>query len=642
MVPPAPSDSLASAAAAVAAGSEAEASVARVQVVAVAEPLPRSTRRKPGRRRMAVVSVVVVVAVLIGGATAWAVDSSGNSGYRLTNAVRASIGETVDLIGTIQPVNNADAAFQVAGQVTTVAATVGEVVTPGETLATLNPTSLTEAVSSAQSSLESDDAKLTQDRESEDTATSATPATSTTTTTTPAPERSVGSGSSPGSSPGSSSGSGSGSSSAIAADQQTLITDQQRASTDQQQEAADLAQAESVCGTTTSGSSGSSSSSGSNPAFTGPPPFTTTTTTTPTTPTTPTTSSSDSTVACLTDLQQASSDQQSVSNDQSVVATDETNLAKALTAAESADSQDNSTNDSSTGNTSSSGDTGNTGSSGDTGDTGAGNSATGDIGNQTASETAAESAAQIAADEAAIDQAEANLIAAQQSLSEATLTSPIGGTVASVGIGAGNTVTAGSSTDTIDIIGTKSYEAAGTLTSSQVASVKVGQTASVSIDGRSGSISGTVTQVGPVQSSESGYSYPVVVDLPTTVTGLFSGSTANVDITTGGVSGVVAVPTSAVNTVGTTAYVLTLSSGQLDRKVVKIGLIGDIYTQITSGLKVGDSVVLADLSEAVPSSNDATTGFGGAGFGGGGFGGAGFGGGGAGFVTRSVAPGAFG
>ena len=61
----------------------------------------------------------------------------------------------------------------------------------------------------------------------------------------------------------------------------------------------------------------------------------------------------------------------------------------------------------------------------------------------------------------------------------------------------------------------------------------------------------------------------------------------------------------------------------LTRKVIKVGMVGDTYTQVLSGLKDGQSVVLADYAEAVPSSNtDLTNALGG----GGGFGGGGFGG----------------
>ena len=188
-------------------------------------------------------------------------------------------------------------------------------------------------------------------------------------------------------------------------------------------------------------------------------------------------------------------------------------------------------------------------------------------------------------DQAAIDTAEADLTDAEQSLNEATLTSPISGTVVSVGIDVGDTVSADSSTEVIVIIGTKSYEVAGTLSSSQVPSVKVGDSAGVQVDGVDGTIDGTVSQVGPVQSSESGYTLPgggrAARVRPR---GLFTGSTANVVIATGAVSNVVAVPTSAVQTLGSRSYRRELDKGILTRKVIKVGMVGDTYTQVLSGL----------------------------------------------------------
>ena len=136
-----------------------------------------------------------------------------------------------------------------------------------------------------------------------------------------------------------------------------------------------------------------------------------------------------------------------------------------------------------------------------------------------------------------------------------------------------------------------------------------------------------MSQVGPVQASDGEYTYPVVVALPSSTNGLFTGSSANVDITTGAVSDVVAVPTSAVETLETRSYVLELDKGVLTRKFIKIGMVGDTYTQVLSGLSPGQSVVLADYAEAVPSSNTDSTDLGNA-LGGGGGGFAGFGGGG--------------
>jgi multidrug efflux pump subunit AcrA (membrane-fusion protein) len=130
----------------------------------------------------------------------------------------------------------------------------------------------------------------------------------------------------------------------------------------------------------------------------------------------------------------------------------------------------------------------------------------------------------------------------------------------------------------------------------------------VTVDGETTALAGTVAQVGPVQSGSSGYTYPTIIALPATSQGLHSGSTANVSITTGEASNVLAVPTSAVTTQGTNSYVLVLSSGTTKQKQIKVGIVGDIYTQVISGLQRGNEVVLADYSDAVPSSNTTTVG----------------------------------
>jgi multidrug efflux pump subunit AcrA (membrane-fusion protein) len=568
--------------------------------------------RDRARRRPLVIGAIVIVAVLVaGGATAWAVSDSGNSGYRMTQVTRATIAEGQDVVGTVEPVTNASASFQVSGQVATVTATVGEQVTAGESLGTLDTTSLTEAVSSAQSSVASDDAQLTEDEDSETSSTATT--TTTTTTTTPA---STGSSSPSG---GKSGGSGSGSgSSEITQDQAAVVAAQSTASTDQQQEAADLSQAETACGVTGTGTGTGSSPTGSTgsggPGGSGGSgsqgPTTTTTTTTPTTTTTTTPTEED---GCTTALEQVSAQQQAVATAQNVVATAESALAKVLAQEESTSTTP------STGTTATTPSTGTTGTTSRLGDTGSGGS-----GNSSPSD----SAATIASDEAAIDTAQAALVNAQQSLTDAQLVSPIAGTIASVGISVGATVSANSSTDAIVIIGTQAFETTATLTSSQVTSVKVGDTANVLVDGATTTIAGTVSQVGPVQSSDGTYSYPLVVSLPTSATGLFTGSTASISVITSQAKNVLAVPTSAVTTNGTRQYVLVLSDGTLTEKTIKAGLVGYTYTQVISGLKEGDSVVLADYAEPVPTSNTATTG----GFGG--FGGAGGIGGGAGRFTE--------
>ena len=119
----------------------------------------------------------------------------------MATVTRADIGTTLDVVGNVEPVSDAAASFQVAGQVATVTVTPGQQVTAGQTLGTLDTTALSESVSSAQSTVAADEAKLAEDEESQSSSSSSstsssststagktqtsTPSSSTTTTTAP-------------------------------------------------------------------------------------------------------------------------------------------------------------------------------------------------------------------------------------------------------------------------------------------------------------------------------------------------------------------------------------------------------------------------------------------------------------------------
>jgi trimeric autotransporter adhesin len=569
------------------------ASLSAAFPAAVAVPKPRSGWGRAGHRR-AVLAGAVVIAVVVGGAVAaWAAESGGSAGYRMGTVTRSDVDTTLTVVGNVEPVSDASASFQVAGQVATVAVTPGQSVTAGQTLGTLDTTALSEAVSSAESTVHADEAKLTEDEDAQ------TSSTSTTTTPSSGTSSASPSGTAQGSSSPSTSttvpsagGTGIGQNAQITQDQKTLTQDEATLDTDQQKEAAVLAQAQTDC----------TSANTATPA---------------------------GQATCEAALQTVSADEQQVSKDQNTVSKDELALQQALLASSNGSGGSRGGNAGSNAQTtaavSASSEavltadiTGNSGS----GTSGSGASGSG-LGTTTsgASGGNSDSPEQIASDQAAIDTAEAQLINDQQSLNSATLSSPISGTVVSVGITAGDTVSADSSTETITLIGTNAYEAQATLDSSQVPSVNVGQSASVEVDGVDSVLQATVAQVGPVESTSSGFSYPVLVALPASGGTMHAGSAADITISTGKVSDVVAVPTSALQTLGSRTFVLVLSKGELTRKMVTVGMVGDEYTQVRSGLTPGESVVLADYGEAVPSSSTNTVGVGGLLGGGGGVGG---------------------
>jgi multidrug efflux pump subunit AcrA (membrane-fusion protein) len=228
--------------------------------------------------------------------------------------------------------------------------------------------------------------------------------------------------------------------------------------------------------------------------------------------------------------------------------------------------------------------------------------------------TAAPTAADLSADQAAVDAALANVAVAQQALAQATLTSPIAGTVDAVNIIAGQSVTAASSTANIVVQGSGDYQVSTTIGVDNIPHVAVGQSATVSPDGKHKTLSGKVASISVAPNSTSALSttYLVVVALHDPTVTLGNASTGTVTIVTQHAKSTLAVPTSAVTTSGTTNTVEVLTGGTVRQRRVKVGVVGYTWTQITSGLKKGDQVVLANMSQPLPgsatsSSNSSTS-----------------------------------
>ena len=165
--------------------------------------------------------------------------------------------------------------------------------------------------------------------------------------------------------------------------------------------------------------------------------------------------------------------------------------------------------------------------------------------------------------------------------------------------------------------------ATASIDESNILSVEVGQTASVTISSISDDpFTGEVTSIEKTGTSTSGVTgYSVEVTLDRTEK-MLTRMSATVSIRIEGVDDALLLPEDAVTKTRTSAYVYTsvnLTSGELEGMVeVQTGLTGGGYIEITEGLKEGDTVYYTKKK-----SNDFSSfmgGFGG-GFGGGGFGG---------------------
>ncbi|MCW2969649.1 MAG: putative transporter [Solirubrobacterales bacterium] len=164
------------------------------------------------------------------------------------------------------------------------------------------------------------------------------------------------------------------------------------------------------------------------------------------------------------------------------------------------------------------------------------------------------------------------------------------------------------------------------LSESEVGNVKVGQTATVTVEALSGrKLVGHVTKVATLPTSNSGVvSYDVTFELDQTTAGLKPGMSAATSVVVSEASGI-SVPTSAIS--GAT---VTVHRGGSDvRQSVVTGLAGDSSTIILSGIKVGEEVALPVTSATGAASGQGAKGRTGSGFAGrGGFPGGGLTGGG--------------
>ena len=123
----------------------------------------RSGWGRAGHRRAVLIGALAFAIVIGGGVTAWAEASGSSAGYRMVTVTRADIADTLTVVGSVAPVTQAAAAFQVGGKVTSVSVVPGSQVTAGETLGTLDTTALSETVASDESALNADGAKLAED-----------------------------------------------------------------------------------------------------------------------------------------------------------------------------------------------------------------------------------------------------------------------------------------------------------------------------------------------------------------------------------------------------------------------------------------------------------------------------------------------
>ncbi|GAA3758964.1 efflux RND transporter periplasmic adaptor subunit [Microbacterium kribbense] len=239
--------------------------------------------------------------------------------------------------------------------------------------------------------------------------------------------------------------------------------------------------------------------------------------------------------------------------------------------------------------------------------------------------------ARVSAASAAVDVAAAAVTDAQTAMSDATLTAPAAGLITAVTIATGDKISgtsaagsgsanastgagtgsgggaasangsaaASSSTHSADftLVSTDSWTLSVSVGETDITNVAVGDQVDLT-DTDGTAYFGTVSQVGDLPSTTSGAAaYPVTIAVTGTGKGLFDGVSLTAAIVYQRRTDVLAVPSAAVTTTGSTSTVQVVGSdGTHTTVTVKVGETAGGYTEITSGIKEGTTVVVASFT----------------------------------------------
>ena len=189
----------------------------------------------------------------------------------------------------------------------------------------------------------------------------------------------------------------------------------------------------------------------------------------------------------------------------------------------------------------------------------------------------------------------------------ATITAPADGIVTTVSIIAGGAAPTGPA---IEMISAK-LQVVTNVVESDVAAIKVGQPATVTVAALDASLRGTVTSIDPVgtgSGSNGVVQFAVTVSLDAPPAGLRPGMSADISIVAASATSVLSVPSRALaGNAGSYTVRVVAADGSVSTRTVEVGLVTSSLAEIKSGLQAGELVVTGSSS----AQNETTTNIGG-------------------------------
>lgn len=229
----------------------------------------------------------------------------------------------------------------------------------------------------------------------------------------------------------------------------------------------------------------------------------------------------------------------------------------------------------------------------------------------------------IADQEIQVQEAKNDLLEAKEKINDCFIRTPFSGTITEVAdIEKGDSI---SSSTVIATLLTKQKIAEVSLNEVDVANIEIGQKSTLTFDAIEGlTITGEVLEADVIGTVNQGVvSYDIKIGFDTQDERIKSGMTASVSIITDSKQDVLLVPNSAIKASGNISYVeipnekITLDAAATNSGIIlstvpgqqqiQIGLANDSYTEITSGLKEGDEIIIRTVNSSSTTSSSSSS-----------------------------------
>ncbi len=201
--------------------------------------------------------------------------------------------------------------------------------------------------------------------------------------------------------------------------------------------------------------------------------------------------------------------------------------------------------------------------------------------------------------------AKLSLDSAKLNLDKAVITAPFDGVVAGITIIEGEEIsTASLATPAITVVGTSGIEMQGYIDELDVASVKLGQAANITLDALPNEqVTGSVAFISPIGTVRAGIvSYATTITLENPSAELKDGMSATAEVIIERRDNVLLIPNTVIQGTLQNRTVVVLVDGRQEERQITLGLSDGFNSEVLSGLEEGEKVV-------VPTSGQPSSGF---------------------------------